>query len=567
MNEGGPFDRMLESSAAKDKTARGVLIAMGVLGLLLLVLVLPPVSLLDSGKGASPTTNNKPAAGSSSSGVSKLPKVPQGYEALSSLLKPGTGKDQGPVEVTVSLVQPATDGRNLGLYTYKDGKWEKVAAAALVNNGAAAKGQVSSVPANIAVLRRISSAVQVSGWLASGAQADPAALDVLTVMNPVDYFPGADASVQGSASSLGASAKSVLPTVRASAQRETDAVNTILAAPDLRTAHVDALLQIALLPGNSGIDIDYQGVQPARKPDFTAFVAALADKLHASNRQLTITLPTPAKAGINWDTGAYDWREIGKYADNIKLSAEVDPSAYYKRMEEVIAYLKPNVDLKKVELVVSRSSKEKASNGIRLLTLRDGLSLATAMELRTTTAVVPNSSVLIVGKNISQDDGASGVKWDDGAFAVSFSYPGAGGQHTVWFENSISIAFKLDLARRFGLGGVHIDDVSLDPSQASFWDPLSTYVADGTVKLAQPNGTLLKPLWQTQAGTLEPNNKGNAVWHAPAQAGVYDVSLVISDGVVRALQKVVLDVRPPQAATPAPTGTGTPRAGTATPAR
>jgi hypothetical protein len=363
--------------------------------------------------------------------------------------------------------------------------------------------------------------------------------------------------VIGTATPLNASGKLILPTVRAVNPGEIDAVNTILANPQLRDAHVNALVQIASLAGNSGIDIDYPAVQPARKPDFTAFIATLADRLHASNKQLTVTLPTPTKTGINWDTGAFDWKEIGKYADNIKLVPELDPSLFYKRMEEVVAYLKPNVDLKKVQLLVTRWSREKASNGIRILSLRDGLSLASSLEVRTSTALTPNSSVLIVGKNIFQDDGASGIRWDDNAFAVSFSYPGVGGQHTIWLENSFSVAFKLDFARRMGLGGVHVDNVALDPSQASVWDPLQSYVGDGSVKLVQPNGALLKPVWQTQAGTIEPNPKGNVVWKAPAQAGVYDVSLVISDGVIRATQKVVLDVRPVAAATPS--GTGTPR--------
>jgi hypothetical protein len=70
-------------------------------------------------------------------------------------------------------------------------------------------------------------------------------------------------------------------------------------------------------------------------------------------------------------------------------------------------------------------------------------------------------------------------------------------------------------------------------------------------------------LWECTSGTIEPGQKGNVVWKAPAQAGVYDVSLTISDGVVRATQKVVLDVRPPPASGTAPTS-GTPRpAGTA----
>jgi hypothetical protein len=567
MSEQGPFDRILESSAARDKTARTLLIGMGALGILLLVLVFSPIKVLGGADGG-PKTNAPSTLASSSSAVTKLPKVPAGYEALSALIKPSASKDLGPVDMTVSLAQPVSDGRNLGLYTYKNGEWQRLAGATLVNNGAAAKGQVASVPANVAVLRRVSSAVQVSGWLVSGAQVDPAALDALTTLNPVDYYPSADGTVLGAATPLNASGKTVIPTIRATAQREAEAVNAILASPQLRDAHVNALMQIASAPGNGGIDIDYPAVAAARKPDFTAFVASLADRLHAANKQLTLTLPAPVKTGINWDTGAYDWKEIARYADNVKLASEVDPSLFYKRMEDVVGFLKPQVDLKKVQLVVPRSSKEKASNGVRLLSLRDGLALATNLEVRTSTAITPTSSVLIVAKNIYQDDGASGVRWDDNAFAVSFSFPGSGGQHTVWLENAFSIAFRLDFARRMGLGGVHVDDVALDASQTSFWEPLATYASDGAVKLSQPNGVLLRPVWQSQAGQMEPNPKGNVVWKAPAQAGVYDVSLVISDGVVRATQKVVLDVKASQPATAVPSGTGTPRAGTtATPVR
>ncbi|HXH20932.1 MAG TPA: hypothetical protein VNN10_02805 [Dehalococcoidia bacterium] len=551
MSEPGPFDRILESSAARDRTARGVLLAMGALGLLLLGFVLFGGSLFgDGNQPAAPT-----APGSTNA---RLPKVPEGYEALSRLRTLEASQEQGPVELTVSLEEPVSDGRNIGLYTYRGGKWQRIASATLVNNGAAAKGQVSEVPSNVAVLRRTASSVNVSGWVLPGQQVDPAALEVLTAINPVDYYPLADGTVAGTASVLSAPGKAILPTVRATAPREIEAVNTILASPQLRDAHISALLQIALQPGYAGIDLDYPSVAPARKPDFTAFINVLADRLHASNRLLTITLPPPVKAGINWDTGAFDWKEIGRVADQVKLAPELDPSIYYRRMEEIVAFLKPNVDLRKVSLVVGRASREKAPNGLRLISLREALSIASALEVRTA-ALAPGSSVVIVGKNIFQDDGATGIRWDEQAFAVSFSYPGVGGQRTVWFENSLSVAFKLDFARRSGLGGVHLDDVALDPASASLWEPFVSYVEDGTVKLSQPNGVLLRPLWQSQAGTIEPGQKGNVVWKAPPQAGVYDVSLIVSDGVVRAIQKVVLDVRAP-AAGPTPAA-GTPRPG------
>jgi hypothetical protein len=563
LNEPGPFDRILDigSPGSRDKTARGLLIGMGGLGLILLVLVVSPLSIF-GGDDATPS-GQQPSAGGNGAN-SRAPRAPDGFEALSrvfELTKPkGTN---GPYALTVNLLEPVNDGRNLAFYTNSGGKWERVSSASLVNNGSAASGQVDEMPKNVAVLRRTTNAAAISGTLAAGAQPDPEALAVLATVSPVDYAPGADGGVAGSPTSLPDNHGSIVPTVRAAAQRDIESANTILASPGLRDAHINALVQLAMQPAYSGIDIDYRGLNIARKGDFSGFITVLSDRLHQSNRTLTVTLPMPAKNGVSWDTGAYDWDEIGRRADVVKLVAEQDPAVYHQRMEEALNFLKPKLPMNKVVLVVTRQSAEKGSDGLRTLTLGEGLTLASTIEVRTTSQITPNSSVVIVGKNIFQDDGASGLRWDDQAFAVAFSYPGRGGQRTVWLENSLSLAFKLDLARRFGLGGVSVDDVSLNQQAAAFWTPLRVYAETGNVALAQPNGVLLRPTWQIQAGGSEPGTKGNIVWKAPAQPGAYDVSLVISDGVIRAAQKIVLEVRP-QAAAASPAGTPGP---TATPAR
>jgi spore germination protein YaaH len=436
----------------------------------------------------------------------------------------------------------------------------------LTNNGGAATGEVPDIPANLAVLRRTTSAAVVTGWLPAGVAGDPTAIGFMTTINPVDFFPNPDGSVAGTASQLPATKGNVAPTVRAIAQREIDAVNTILTSPVLREAHVAALVQIAQQPGNSGVDLDYRQINVARKADLTTFITQLADRLHQSGKTLSMTVPAPVKAGVNWDVGAYDWDQLALRADLLKLLAEQDPSAYHSRMEEVLNFLRPRVDFKKVALAVGRASYEKGTDGLRPISIREGLSIASTIEVRTNSQITPNSSVVIVGKNIFQDDGATGLRWDDGAFAVSFSYPGRGGQRTVWLENSLSLAFRIDLARRFGLAGVAVDNIAVDPLAADMWEPLQNYADTGNVNLVAPNGVLLRPTWSVQAGSSEPNAKGNVVWRAPAQPGNYDVTLVISDGVMRASQKIVLTVGSPAPAgtpaaggTPAPGATGTPR--------
>jgi hypothetical protein len=540
LNEPGPFDRILDSGP-KDRNARYILIGMGILGVILLVLVLPPISLLsDDGPGEAPagvTTNDD------GSTTVRLPRVPEGFEALSQVFSLQKPRDTtGPYSLTLNLAQPVSDGRNIGLYTNRDGRWDRVASATLVNNGTAAQGEVPDIPPNLAVLRRTTSAAQVSGWLPDGAQPDQAALDLLTTINPVDYAPGADGALVGTPTQFGTTKGNVLPTVRASTPVEIEAVNTILASPALRDAHIAALVGLANQPGNAGVDVDYRQVNPARKADYTAFVTVLSDRLHQASKSLSLTLPLPAKSGVSWDTGAYDWEELARRADTLKLAGEPDPSIYFQRMEEVIAFLKPKIDLRKVMLVVTRQSFEKGSDGVRTLSLREGLTLASTLEVRTTSQITPNSSVVVVGKNIFQDDGASGLRWDETAFAVSFSYPGRGGQRTVWLENSLSLAFKLDLARRNGMAGVALDSIAQDGQAPVLWDTLRSYADTGNVSLVQPNSVMLRPTWQIQAGSSEANAKGNIVWRAPAQPGAYDIQLIISDGVIRAAQKIVLNV-------------------------
>jgi hypothetical protein len=69
---------------------------------------------------------------------------------------------------------------------------------------------------------------------------------------------------------------------------------------------------------------------------------------------------------------------------------------------------------------------------------------------------------------------------------------------------------------------------------------------------------MLRPTWKVQAGSSDTGAKGNIVWKAPNQPGAYDISLIVSDGVIRAEQKIVLEVRPPSGTTPTAGGSATP---------
>src|SRR3990172_10445163 len=83
MEEQGPFDRILQADPVRRRDrAATVIVVIGVaLGLLLLILVLPPVSIFDDGEK---TVDIGPVTATI---ADELPPPPEGFEAVSGLLE------------------------------------------------------------------------------------------------------------------------------------------------------------------------------------------------------------------------------------------------------------------------------------------------------------------------------------------------------------------------------------------------------------------------------------------------------------------------------------------------
>lgn len=541
--DAGPFDKLLHPEPRRVGRGGMVGIAIAVLAVLILALVLPPISILSGGGGSSEgSVNVKTTA------RKDMPSLPEGLEAVSPLFDVSvSGSVKGPTVITLQLPSAVTDGRGLSLYTNDGGEWRRLGTGALVLDGSAVQGEVPQLPKNVAVLRRAASARQLMGSLPSGAELSPEAGRALSVLNPVDFAPAADGSLSGEAGAPQAPAGLVVrPTVRVSTQQDADAANRVMASPDLRSEQMNAILKMVEDGHFDGVDLDYGALDPLRKDDFSEFVANLAEQIHRRNLKLTLTAPLPVQQGTAWDTGAYDWTRLSQAADFIKVVPEQDPSRYYKRTEQALTFL---IDDRKIApaklvLVVSALGREKGGEGIRALTALEALSLASTLTAKNGTEVRPGQSVVISGENVDTGGGASGIGWDDGALAVSFTYPGLGGARTVWIENVFSVGLRLDLAARYHLGGVAVDDVSTAAGAADIWPVVQEFIDSGNVSLVKPNGTLFVPHWEADGGSLQGGDDGSVTWTAPADPGTYTVTLVVSDGIARVGQRLRLTVKP-----------------------
>lgn len=531
----------------------GVLRVLGVIVLLAIViavLVLPPISILDRG-------GDEGSSGLSVQARDELPALPGGLVAASQLYDldaDDTVDGQNLWTLSIKLSESTEDDRNLAFYTHRDGEWLRLTSATLVNGGADAEAEVGAIPPNIAVLRRTAFERTLGLIVEAGQTPDPAALassPIVAVMaGSLGIGDDGGAALSTQADAVDAVALSGTTTylgVRVAPEAET-ALDQLLSTEPATVAHVGELVGAVREANADGLYLAYLDIERTRQAGLTRLVTQLAAGLSEEGLGLVVGVPAPATS----DTGAYDWAALSAAAGGLWLNAPDDPSAYYEQLETVLdAQQAAGVELGEVSLVIGRMSHIRDSAGVSEIGRYDALGRAAQLEAGIDGGVAVGDLVSLTAINTAQELGNSGLRWDTPSRTVSFAFAERGGPRTVWVENSYSMAFRLDLAQRYDLGGVVIGDAQADETLPAIWEPLAGYLDSGAVNLLQPYGPYLNPCWQALDGVIE-GEAGNcwasgtvsgvATWRAPGTPGAYEVRLVVSDGEAFVGRQLVLRV-------------------------
>jgi spore germination protein YaaH len=533
----------------------------------LAVLFIGPCSVLNPSDDGDETLFNCPT-------IKNLPPPPEGLELASEPRDFSEGRCDravpgGVARISIPL-QKTTGSRGLAFYTFSDDRWQRLGPAELSEDGKFAQVVVNEVPANGVIMRRAADSFQVMAAVPQGQALHPEAERIATVVGAYDFVPAADGSINGNVTNLKRNDTALLvPIVLAAGGAEAEAVNAIVAQPDRRTAHASNLAQTVQTNRLDGIELSYTAVDPSRRNDFTDLVRQAADAVHRAGGVLILTLPLPVKDGTNWDTGAYDWNQLGRLVDYIKIAPERDQSIYRRAVPDALTYLVDQVDSRKLILTISPLSVEKSDQGVRMMSTLEALSIASQFTVRDRERATTDADVVVVADNLAQEmGGASGLNWDAIAATVAFTYQSGGQPRTVWIENQFSAAFKAEFIRLWGLGGVAVDDASNNQGFSSIW-PAIVALRDGSdLPLLQPNSSLLRPEWQVDNRPYQAG-RPTITWQTPSEPGTHAISLIVSDGemVVQNTDRITLRAGVPRTATATPTATatGSPRPGAATP--
>ena len=397
---------------------------------------------------------------------------------------------------------------------------------------------------------------------------------VLTTISPEGFQLSSSGNIvdsgQATPSEFVITALNVVPTVRN--WSATDPVNNnLLADQRLRDRHIETIVDFVQQNGYHGINLDYRGIAPNLRQEYTDFLAALRQALPA-DKQLSVHVEFPKQVSADvWETGGYDWQAIGRLADVIKLPPPPDPTVYAEgqQMEALLNWAVGRVNRYKLQPILRTQSVEIGQNLNRDVTLPQAM-----MHLGVVESVGQEQPRILgdpIAFTLSNLPTIETMTVDEASGMYSLTYMAEGVPQTIYLENAATLSNKLQFLAQYNLGGVMLLDL---------------LEADTDPRLGQVIGTfpdlVIPPLNETYTISWEVKNEADQVvdqatfdlsdpvyvW-TPENPGVYEVSAWVQAGQARSgaipLGQIGVVVEAPRptptplpSATPLPTPTPSP---------
>ena len=227
-----------------------------------------------------------------------------------------------------------------------------------------------------------------------------------------------------------------------------ESLNNMLADPLLRGTAINNLCDLARSNNYSGIDIDFEAVNPEQRENYVNFVKELRAAL-PSYRTLSLSLIPRNSDRQTWLDG-YDYEGLAKHADFVNImfynqsyaGSIPGPVAGADWMEECINYLLKYIPRHKIVAGLGCYGYNWPTAGGNGVSVR----IAAALEM----AERHGAEIL--------RDAKSGVPY--------YTYISDDGEaRTVWFEDGQSLAQKAALAKKYGFAGIAIWRMGFFPNE------------------------------------------------------------------------------------------------------
>ncbi|MBK8988517.1 MAG: hypothetical protein IPM39_21015 [Chloroflexi bacterium] len=301
------------------------------------------------------------------------------------------------------------------------------------------------------------------------------------------------------------------------------ALTAVLSDATTQMNHINALVAAAQAGGFAGVALDYQEVGDNNRDAFTQFVAALADALHQRGLKLAITLAAPQNVGTRWETGGQDWAALGQLADKINLLMPLDPAAYGDggAAEQILTWAVRQIDRHKLNMLISASAINRL--GDSFVELPNDAALSNFGELsfmQGGAEVEPGTAV-----EVALSGTASPLEWDGASLTYKYSYEDNGQTHNVWLANAASLAHRLNLAKKFNLGGAAVRGLGGVADGPGYAAALNSFVSGG--EAPAPASAAIVWTVRDENGSVIASGSGEDLtfaWDGSEAPGVYTIN-------------------------------------------
>jgi hypothetical protein len=441
--------------------------------------------------------------------------------------------------LTIPIPNDAEPYDTLNLYAWTGTEWQWLPGRVLADDDVIV-AEFSSLPSAVAVVQTQPLASVISTAVYPGQTIPSEGREVLVEVNPVGLQLGSEGAIEGQVSDLPAVDSSatygVLPVLRNWSEESSirsDLVDNLLVSPEAQQAHIQAIVDLVVSNMYQGIEIDYRGINPVLRDEFSVFISDLAEALHAQQKTLTVQVHLPSQlAEDKWDTGVYDWQVLGAAVDCLKVPAMPEPSAYASggQMWQFMRWAMSQVDRYKLQPVVSTWGVERVGVNSYAVSYDEALTPYNRITIEGSPDVVdPGQTVTL---DLAPHVGFSDIHFDEATQAFWYIYvDDQGREHTVWLENASSLAYKFNMLSAFNVRGIAVENLLVEGNDPQVWNTLREFhTRNVTADAGQ-----MAVMWRVQDETG--NLVGQAMasltdpsyaWTAPETPGAYTIIAAIS---------------------------------------
>lgn len=241
-------------------------------------------------------------------------------------------------------------------------------------------------------------------------------------------------------------------------QHSRSPLHTVLTNPSLRAKAIANIETYIKKYNLDGINIDFEMVDAEDRDYLSAFMQELSARLKPQGYIISIDV-FPKQDESNDVSVAYDYEQLAKYADKIMLMtydnhgtwSDAGPIADIRWVESNLKYALKFIPKSKLYVGIAGYGYDWSSKGVESLEYGPIMKLA---------------------KDYNRP-----ILWDEPSKSPHFSYTSSDGTfHEVWYENSESLRYKLDLVNKYDIAGAAL--WKLGEEDPNYWQVFKKYFSN-----------------------------------------------------------------------------------------